>query len=412
MKLRRALESLKGLAARERERLTSAAVDFAPTRTTVVPLVSLFLVLILLASVAGFLARAYHTEKHDRAARYFRYGQTLAEKGRYEEAVQQYRAALTLSRDDRGCKLALASALLQLGRPGEAEAHLKDLLQTYPTDGQMNLMMARLLAAGKDPASAEIYFNRAIYGFWPDGDSSRRVDAHFELADLFLQIGADRKAVGELMRMQADLPENPVLERQLGHRFLRAGAPREAAAVFRRVLRRNRGDAEAYAGLGEAEFQNEKYSVARTAFAYALRLNPGDKQLRKRYELADETNRLDPTLPRLRASERYVRTRTLVEQALKEIESCVPEDKAPEDPNVAALIASAREAIKGRKPGQDYSDAADANLELLEQQMSAAQSLCGPAHETPQPLALIAARVGTAAGGSAQPGSEQGSAPQ
>jgi tetratricopeptide (TPR) repeat protein len=273
-------------------------------------------------------------------------------------------------------------------------------------------MMARLLAASKEPASAEIYFNRAIYGFWPDGDASRRVDAHFELADLFLRMGSDRKAVGELMRILADLPENPVLEKQLGHRFLTAGAPQEAAAVFRRVARRGRGDAEAFAGLGEAELRNEKYSVARAAFAYALRLNPGDKQLRARYELADETNRLDPTLPRLRASERYARTRNLVQRALKQIESCIPEDKPPEDPKLAALIESAHEAVKGRKRGQDYSDAAEANLVLFEEQMKAAESVCGPGYDPPQPLALIAARVGPSAGAGAQAVGEQGSTPQ
>jgi tetratricopeptide (TPR) repeat protein len=412
MNLRRAFQLLRVQAARERDRLASAAVNFAPARATVVPLVSIFLVLILLSSVAGFLARAYHTEKHDRASRYFQLGQALAKKKQYEDATEQYRAALILSRDDQEYKLALASALMELGRPGEAEAHLKDLLQTYPTNGQMNLMMARLLGGSKNPGSAELYFNRAIYGFWPDGDGSRRVDARFELVDLLLRTGADRKAVGELMRMQADLPENPALEKQLGQRFLLAGAPQEAAGVFRRVARRNRGDAEAFAGLGEAEFQNENYSVARGAFAHALRLNPEDKQLRARYELADETNRLDPTLPRLRGSERYVRTRTLVQHALKEIEACIPEGKPPEDEKLAALIESAREAAKGRKRGQDYSDAAESNLALLEQQMDAAQKVCGGSYETPRALALIVARVGSAGGPNAQAPNEPGSTAQ
>jgi tetratricopeptide (TPR) repeat protein len=403
MDLRRTLQSLRTLSARERTRLVSAAADFAPTRSTVVPLVSIFLVLALLASAAGFLARAYHTEKYNRAARYFKLGKGFAQQGRYQEAAEQYRAALTLSRDNRDYKLALASALVELGLPGEAQAHLKDLLQTYPTNGLMNLMMARLLSGTRELVSAETYFNRAIYGFWPDDGIGGRVEARFELVDLLLRTGADRKAIGELMRMQADLPENPALEKQLGRRFLRAGAPEEAATVFRKAARRNRADAEAFAGLGEAELKNEKYSVARAAFAHALRLTPGDKHLRAMYELADETNRLDPTLPRLRASERYARTRTLVERALKEIESCTPDNKPPEDAKIAALIESAREAVKGRPRGQDYSDAAEANLALLEQQMNAAHTVCGEDYETPQPLALILTRMA---------GSEQGSSAQ
>ena len=58
--------------------------------------------------------------------------------------------------------------------------------------------------------------------------------------------------------------------------LLHYGLPDDAATVFRDLLRRNRRDAAAYDGLGEAEAALGNSRAACTAFRSALRIDPAD----------------------------------------------------------------------------------------------------------------------------------------
>ena len=60
------------------------------------------------------------------------------------------------------------------------------------------------------------------------------------------------------------------VKKKIGQLLLSYGAPREAADVFRDVVRTDDRDADAYAGLGEAELALENYQEARDAFQKAL----------------------------------------------------------------------------------------------------------------------------------------------
>jgi Flp pilus assembly protein TadD len=73
-------------------------------------------------------------------------------------------ARLWVSRGQKDYALALAIALINLGRWEEAETHLTEVLQSDPTNGVANLMMARVSANRDRSAEAITCYHRAIYG--------------------------------------------------------------------------------------------------------------------------------------------------------------------------------------------------------------------------------------------------------
>jgi tetratricopeptide (TPR) repeat protein len=394
MEWRKRVFRLRNRSAEEWPAHSGAIGRFVPSRETVVPLVSLFAVLAILSTLAGVVAQAYRSQKQRRGSVYFQQGQSLSAQGQFAVAVERYRAALSFSRENPDYKLALASALVRLGRPREAQAHLTDLLHVDPTSGIVNLLMARLLESSRRD-EAEGYYNRAIYGYWPPEQEAERGNARFALIRLLLQAGENRKAVGQMMQAQAELPDDPAAQKRLGALFLQAGDSVEAANTFRRIIRAHPSDTDAYAGLGEAELRNQKYTVARAAFSYATKLDPSNRALRDRYRFADEISRLDPTVPRLMAAERFARTRTLLGRVIDEVESC-GNGSQPSDSSMVALLQMAREAVRHGRGKRDYSDAAEANLTLVEEVVNARTRVCGRGQDLSKPLAFVVAKLSAA----------------
>ena len=93
------------------------------------------------------------------------------------------------------------------------------------------------------------------------------------------------------------------MKSKIGQLLLSYGAPREAADVFRNMVQTDDRDADAYAGLGEADLAMENYQDARNAFQKALQLNPADQAIKTQLDLSDRVLTLDPNARGLRAAE-------------------------------------------------------------------------------------------------------------
>lgn len=85
----------------------------------------------------------------------------LAERGRVEEAIEEYRHAIRTS-PDTGLRLALAQLYLRTGRAGPAEMVLEDLLRDSPTCGPAFVLRARILLETDRPADAIESYGHAI----------------------------------------------------------------------------------------------------------------------------------------------------------------------------------------------------------------------------------------------------------
>jgi tetratricopeptide (TPR) repeat protein len=85
--------------------------------------------------VIGFLNYHYRSARSERAGEYYKTGSELVQQGRYEEAVQQFRDALSATPGNAQYRLSLGLALAKANHPAEASVYLDALLKRDPQNG-------------------------------------------------------------------------------------------------------------------------------------------------------------------------------------------------------------------------------------------------------------------------------------
>ena len=354
--------------------------------------VLVFLALGTLFAMDTFLVRVERAEDRAEAMRLVTEGYRLLQNGRSEEAGERFKDAVAIERDNPEYRLALAEALLAAKNFVEAESTLNELLLRDSTDGDANLMMARVMVGEMKIPEGVSFYHRAIYGRWKANAAQNRLKVRFELVDLLARQNDKAQLLAELLPLQEEAPDDIKTRKQIGQLFLAAGSPARAAEVFQGILRRDPQDAEVYAGLGEAEFARGNYQAAKTDFLQASRLKPGNKTteetIRQRLALSEQIAGLDPTRRGLAANERYRRSLKLVELALDEANHCL---QAAALPATQDLLGAANRALKARVVESRQNSATENNLDLAEQLWQVRIKQCGssmPASGDPLPLVL------------------------
>jgi len=352
-------------------------------------LAGMLAVLIGLGVVGGLLSHYYRTERAGRARHFYELGNQFLQKDLYDEAIAQYRDALSISHSNE-YRLALALALVKADHPDEATIYLSDLLRSDPTNAAANLGMARVVAQGGRINEAVGYYHHAIDGAWPAHAAGQRIQARIELVQALGQAGRRRQAQAELLSMLTVMPGDILFERQAAPLALEYGLPKEAANLFRDLTERDAQDEKAWAGLGEAEYALADYAAARDALAAALRWNPNNTAVQKRLDAAAQILALDPMRRGLGAAERYRRSQAVLAAVLDALDQCPP----------GALPASLKDQmegarrllVKGRRP-PSYSDAVENNTSVAEQLWTAGAQACGSLPPADAPLSRIMARL-------------------
>ena len=348
-----------------------------------------FAVMVSLFVATGFLTGKYRREKRMRAELQYEAGQKLAAEGRYAKAIDQYTEALTLSRDNLVYRQALALALMKAGRSNEAEAYLQELTRSDPTNGIANLMLARVYAGRAAFSNSFDYYQRAIYGLWPKDPDGNRIKARFELIELLSKEGKRTLMTAELLRLLDEVPDDPAVKKRIGYLFLSAQSLDNAAKMFAEVVKKNRKDAEAYAGLGDAEFGMGHYLSARTAYRQALLYRSDDLQSRTQLELATDIIDLDPTRRGLGSVTKLSRSQELVKRALAAMEYCLPEDLSTVPDTLREAVERARKLAGGKVRQRRSSEAVDENIALAEQLEGLRQENCGTSPVPDRALQLV-----------------------
>jgi tetratricopeptide (TPR) repeat protein len=361
-----------------------------PRRAATVALV----LLVVMGIIAGILARDYDATRLRLARQEFLAGAFVAD-ARPDDAAEHYRAALALDRDNPEIRRALAVSLFRLGRLDEAETHLIELLAIDPIDAEANLLRARIAMRRQALADAEMFYQRAIYGRWGERADAQRIAARFELFELLSHTGARIQARAELLRLQAELPEAPLLERQLAARFMALGDPAQAAEVLQRVVRQSPADARAWKDLADAHLAVGRFREARDAALRALAADPQDQATRERIDQINEALALDPTRPGLSPAARFKRSGELLTRVLQDVDTCLAALPANATrPDLTDLRGRARTALAAKPTARD----ADSIEALTDQRIAVIDELwrvrvtqCGAAEA---PLAWVAGRVG------------------
>jgi tetratricopeptide (TPR) repeat protein len=353
---------------------------------------SLVLVFVALAGLFAFTdsaARAYRGERLRRANAHFANAQQLAREGQTEQAVEEYRAALSYSPSNSRYELALALALMDLNRLSEAESHLLQLRESDPDNALIDLQLARISAReGKIP-DAVMEYHRAIYGLWPNDAERNRLQARFELLDLLTRTGQSRTVLAELLVLADEAPANVDVQMRVANLLLRHGVPERARELFAGVLAKEPHNLEAVLGQADAAFAEGDYSAADAGFSRALRLNPGNADARQRLGETAEIRSLDPTLVSLSANERYERSRKLVDKTLESLESCAEGKVLPA--GAQDVLSMAREFLLRERRHRE-GDTPKA-ISLAEQVWTARKQACGLPPASEDALDLVMTKV-------------------
>ena len=341
--------------------------------------------LVLLFSFATFLNSAYRATRRNRAEERFHDGLALAAAGRDAEAVDEFRAALTYTHNDARYTLALSRSLVKLGRRSEAETYLNELREDDPTDAAINLMLARIASQNRRDDDAVTYYQRAIYGFWPERSDPGRLTARFELVDLLDRGRQHKEALAELLQLADTVPPADNATRQrVAALLLSHGSPEHAADLFRAILGSQPHDAAAREGLAHALFAMGDYAGARSAYRLAQRDGASNAALDERLAISDAVLQLDPSQVRLSANQRFERARELLERAQSSAAQCG--SLAPGLAENAQQLLSASE--KRRRDGDTVQ-----LVTLAEQIWKDRQSRCAPQSDADRALDAVMAKL-------------------
>jgi tetratricopeptide (TPR) repeat protein len=342
--------------------------------------------LLVLVFLIGFLHYFYRSQRGERAEQYFKTGSELLLQGRDQEAVEQFRNALSISPDNQQYRLSLGLTLAKTGHPDETAVYLNEVLKRDPNNGVANLGLARITAARGKTLDAITYYHRAIYGTWPAGEENNRLEARFELADYLKKSGLQKEAIAELLAALEQARNNEAAKKRIGRLLLEYGSPRQAADVFREILRTNSRDPQTWATLGTSELAQEDYVDARTAFRNAARFDPNDEQSRKQIELIDRILALDPNAAGLRAAGRYQRSVEILAGALQMIGQCPAAGNAP-------AVDEAKKGLAHRARRGEIDDVTDMNLDLAVRFWKSAKNLCPSQQQKDEALDRVLMRL-------------------
>ncbi len=349
-----------------------------------------FLAIAALFVADMFLAKTERTEGLVEAARLFEQGRVLMHRGENAVAIQRIKDAISIEHGNRDYLRTLAQAQFAAGETADAESTLTELLQSDSTDGLANLIMARVLVKEGRFTEALSYFHRAIYGHWNEDAAEDRLRVRFELIDLLAQRNSKEELLAELIPVQDYAPRDLKTRTWMGRLFLLAGSSARAADVFRGILHDAPGNADAYAGLGEADFARGNYRAAQRDFQTTLRLAPDDQAARRRLDACNELLMLDPTIRGLAPVERFNRSQKLVALALDETTRCIGQNPSPE---LRGLLDKAGNTLTAHVSAAHHSEVSESDLDLAEQLWQARKKECKSPPAVDSPLALVLARL-------------------
>jgi len=371
-----------------------AAVPAVPSAATPHPQTRLLggvvAVMLALAMLIAFLNYNYRAQRAARADQYFNAGNQYMANARYEEAIGQYRDALSISHS-LDHRMALADALTKAGNWYDAKIYWNEVLRESPSSGRANVGIARVLAAEGDTAGAVTHYERAIYGTWTEHPEQHRAAERMELIQTLNKAGRKTEAQAELLALIANSPKDPALREQIAQTCLQFGMFRQAAALFRELASQNDKDAAAFHGLGDAEFAEGDYQAARDAYRAAVKADPADTVAAQKTDLCQGILDLDPTKPGLSARQLLDRSHALLAQTVADVTTCPrTTDPLPED--VKRDLQEAQNALARTPRPLSWDQAGKTNLSAAERLWGDRSKLCAEA-PADGPIAYVMGRL-------------------
>src|ERR687894_799290 len=204
-------------------------------------------------------------------------GETLAGEGLLKDALSRFEAALDLEPENPEVIEAIGRALLELGRPEEAEASFLDALELDPNWVAPRMGLAALAMRNDEPFKAIHHLERAT-SLDPE-DADMLINAGLTAFDT-----ADYEMALEFFDRALETAQDG--EQKSGARTFRAnsldmlGRYPEAVADYERVITYSPDWWEAHANLGICHARKGHPEEAERAFRRGLEECPGSPEIR------------------------------------------------------------------------------------------------------------------------------------
>jgi tetratricopeptide (TPR) repeat protein len=372
----------------------------------IIPRSAVFVLLVLtLAAVTAFaavshLVARFNANAQARGRKLYAQGIVDLGHGKPDQAVEDFRAALTCDRTNSQYQLSLGRALRDTGRLDEAESYLQSLWQRAPEDATINLALARVAARRGVLDDAIRYYHNAMYGSWNSDPDTNRRNTRIELIRFLLQKNALVPAQSELVALAAFLPPEPALELQVAQLLAEAGDYPNALSEYEKVLSHDRTNAAALAGAGEVADRAGRYRTAQRYLAEAVNANPQDAAARDLLTIASQVVESDPFVRRISDAERNRRITAAFMAAGDRLTACAQQknvDLTASTANSAAVTPLAALESRWLAAKRDLPRLASANetdlpdtlMDLVFQIEQQTANDCGEPHGVDEALLLI-----------------------
>jgi cytochrome c-type biogenesis protein CcmH/NrfG len=276
-------------------------------------------------AAVGHLVARYNANQQSRGRKLYAQGVSAAEAGKYGEAINAFRAALTCDPTNSQYQLSLARALRDSNDPrrlDEAESYLLALWQRTPQDAAVNLALARVAAHRGSIDDAIRYYHNAMYGVWNSDADTNRNKVRIELIQYLLKKGARAQADSELIALAAALPADPAEHLQAAQLFLQAQDYAGALAQYEYALRLEPSSAAAMAGAGDAAYRAGDYTVAQRYLREAVNGDHEDANSRQLLATTDLVLHSNPFHSHISDAERNRRIAADFAQAEERLAEC------------------------------------------------------------------------------------------
>ena len=210
-------------------------------------------------------------------------GVYLASKGRYDEAMEQYRMAVEANPNDYAAQHNLGIELARRGKIDEAIEHYRKALQIRPNFDQGRYSLANALSnEGKFDEAIQLYTE--VLKVKPD-----YAPAHYNLGAAFIAKRRYADAIVELRKALQIQPNHPGVLMNLGNALVLNGQLDEAVAAYRKAVGIDPSVPGLHMNLGVALLRHGKRAEAQDQFAEALRLKPDFAEAQQQLRALDSS---------------------------------------------------------------------------------------------------------------------------
>jgi tetratricopeptide (TPR) repeat protein len=222
-------------------------------------------------------------------------GDAYLKDGRVDEAIENYKEAVSIDPSLAESHNDLGVAFIHAGKPEEAIAQFRLVLDKGNANAEAHNNLGNVFAGQQRYAEAVIQYQQSA-----EIDPSD-IGAHYNLGNALMRLGRVNDAIGEYRKTLSLSPDDVDAHYNLGSALLGLGKTDDAISEYRKTLELDPGNAKSHMNLGAIFLQKRLLGEAIAEFKEAIRIDGAYTDAR--FNLANaymQASRLDEAIEQFR----------------------------------------------------------------------------------------------------------------